>query len=116
MSQAKNIHVVLQGDIWLVRKEDASRAMSVHETQREAVDIARKIARAQKVQLVIHGRNGRVRERNIYGRDTAPPRPPEVLFPKFRASRSKKEIQKAVRVVMERLRNGSKAPSRTPKR
>ena len=116
MSHSKNIHVVLRYDIWVVRREDTFRATSVHETQREAVEVARKIARAQNSQLVIHGRNGRVRKRIIYGRSAAPPRPPEVLFPKFRASRSKKEIEKAVRAVMKEMESRSSNSSRTVKR
>ena len=111
MSQSTIIHVVLQRDIWLVRREDANRAMSVHKTQRDAVDVARKIARAQKGQLVIHGRNGRVRQRNIYGRYTGPRRPLEVLFPRMRASRSKKEIREAVRAVMEKSGRSARDPS-----
>src|SRR5690242_3687900 len=108
MSQSTIIHVVLWDDTWVVRRDDIYRAMSVHDTQREAVDVARKIARAQKGQLVIHGRTGRVRERRIYGKNPGPRRPPEVLFPKFRASRSKKVIQKAVRAVMKERENRSR--------
>jgi hypothetical protein len=116
MSQSTNIHVILRYDIWVVRREDTFRPTSVHETQREAIDIARKMARAQNGQLVIHGRNGRVRKRTIYHKNTAPRRPPEVLFPKFRASRSKKEIEKAVLAVMKKLENGSRSSPRTAKR
>lgn len=59
MSQSTIIHVVLWDDTWVVRRDDIYRAMSVHDTQREAVDVARKIARAKKGQLVIHRREKR---------------------------------------------------------
>ena len=45
------------------------RARSVHVTQREATQVAREIARTTERGLLVHGRDGRIRERNTYGRD-----------------------------------------------
>ena len=43
-------------------------------TQAEAIAAAREIARNQKSELVIHGRDGRIREKDSYGNDSFPPR------------------------------------------
>ncbi|MCU4363559.1 DUF2188 domain-containing protein, partial [Acinetobacter sp. WU_MDCI_Abxc22] len=46
---------------------------SHHRTQQEAFDAAREIAQNQKSEVLIHGRNGQIRERNSYGNDPFPP-------------------------------------------
>jgi hypothetical protein len=45
----------------------------VHRTQQEAIDVAREIARNQSSELFIHGKDGRIRERDSHGNDPAPP-------------------------------------------
>ncbi len=62
-------HVVPNGKGWSVRKAGASRASGTYKTQTEAVVKAVKIARNQKTELYIHGKDGRIRERNSYGND-----------------------------------------------
>jgi len=37
--------------------------------QAEARSTARKVAKSNEVELLVHGRNGRIRERNSYGSD-----------------------------------------------
>jgi hypothetical protein len=46
----------------------------VHETQADAIKAGTKIAQNQKTELYIHGRDGRIRERNSYGNDPHPPK------------------------------------------
>ena len=70
----KNQHVVPHGDGWAVRAEGNERATSVHRTQSEATDSARQIATNQRSEVLIHGRNGQIRERNSYGNDPCPPK------------------------------------------
>jgi Uncharacterized protein conserved in bacteria (DUF2188) len=70
----KNQHVVPHGDGWAVRGEGNERATSVHRTQSEATDAARQIATNQRSEVLIHGRNGQIRERNSYGNDPCPPK------------------------------------------
>lgn len=65
----KGQHVVPSTSGWSVRKAGASRASSNHTTQQEAIAAATTIARNQKTELYIHGRDGRIRERNSYGND-----------------------------------------------
>ncbi|MGR6329579.1 DUF2188 domain-containing protein [Sphingomonas sp. XXL09] len=71
---AKGQHVVPNAGGWGVKKAGASRASSVHTTQAEAIAAATQIARNQKTELYIHGRDGRIRERNSYGNDPHPPK------------------------------------------
>lgn len=66
---AKGQHVVPNGGKWSVRKAGSSRASGVYSTQGEAISEARKIAKNQGTELYIHGRDGRIRERDSYGND-----------------------------------------------
>ena len=70
----RNQHVVRHNRGWAVRGAGSQRATSVHRTQQAAIDAAREIARAQKSELFIHGRDGRIRERDSYGNDPYPPK------------------------------------------
>lgn len=69
----KNQHVVPDGDGWGVRGEGASRLTQRFGTQREAIERGREIAQNQESELLIHRRNGQIRERNSYGNDPFPP-------------------------------------------
>lgn len=60
------IHVVRSGDGWAVKKEGAARASSLHRTQQEAWRTGRELARAHETDVYLHGRDGRVQEREIY--------------------------------------------------
>lgn len=51
-----------------------SRDTSRHATQAEAITAARGIATNQRSEVVIHGRDGRIRDRDSYGNDPFPPR------------------------------------------
>lgn len=70
----KNQHVVKREDGWAVRGEKNQRDTSHHRTQAEAEQAARSIAINQKSEVLIHGENGRIRERNSYGNDPFPPK------------------------------------------
>lgn len=70
----KGQHVVPKGGKWGVLRAGASRASAVYATQKEAVAAARTLARNQGTELYIHGRDGRIRERDSFGRDSSPPK------------------------------------------
>lgn len=70
----KNQHVVPHAGGWAVRGAGNGRATSVHDTQRDAIDAARGIAKNQHSELLIHGSNGQIRDRDSYGGDPFPPR------------------------------------------
>ena len=70
----KSQHVVPSATGWSVQRAGATRASSRHATQQEAIAAATQIARRQQTELYIHGRDGRIRERNSYGSDPLPPK------------------------------------------
>lgn len=70
----KNQHIVPHKGGWAVRGAGNSRATSVHDTQREAISQGRGIARNQQSELLIHGRDGRIRARDSHGNDPCPPK------------------------------------------
>ncbi len=70
-----NQHVVRRGNEWGVLKEKSTRDTAVVDTQREAEKIARQIAINQGGDVIIHGRDGKIRDRNTYGKpDRFPPK------------------------------------------
>lgn len=70
----KNQHITKKGNDWRVIGEGNSKATKTFDTQKEAIDYGRKIAINQQSELVIHGVNGKIRDKDSYGRDTIPPR------------------------------------------
>ena len=69
----KNQHVVPHKDGWAVKGAGNSKATAIHPTQQSAITQARDIARNQGSEMLIHGANGRIRERNTYGKYPYPP-------------------------------------------
>ena len=70
----KGQHVVPKGGKWSVRKAGSSRATGTFATQKEAIERAREIAKNQRTELYIHGRDGRIRDRSSFGNDPYPPK------------------------------------------
>ena len=70
----KNQHVVPHKGDWAVRGEGNRRVTRITGTQREAIEIAREIARNQESELFIHRQDGRIRDRDSYGNDPYPPK------------------------------------------
>jgi uncharacterized protein YdaT len=71
---AKNQHVVPHNNQWAVLGEGNAKATAVYSTQQEAILRAKEIAQNQQSELLIHGTNGQIRERNSYGNDPFPPK------------------------------------------
>ncbi|MBI3965902.1 MAG: DUF2188 domain-containing protein [Chloroflexi bacterium] len=71
---AKNQHVIPHGGKWAVKGEGNKRITRTADTQKEALEVARQIARNQGVDVVIHGRDGNIRDKDSYGNDPFPPR------------------------------------------
>ncbi len=67
----QNQHVVPHQGDWAVRGEGNSKATSIHDTQAEAIDVARDIAINHRSEVVIHGRDGEIRDKDSYGNDPA---------------------------------------------
>lgn len=70
----KNQHVTKKDGEWRVIGEGNSRATKLFNTQKEAIECGRKIAINQQAELVIHGVNGKIRDKDTYGNDPMPPR------------------------------------------
>jgi hypothetical protein len=70
----KNQHVVPRDEGWAVRGEGNERDTSRHDTQSDAADAARDIARNQQSEVVIHRPDGRIRDKDSYGNDPNPPK------------------------------------------
>lgn len=71
-----NQHVVQRPDgTWAVLGEGNERDTSRHDTQRDAIDRAKEIAENQSGDAIIHGRDGKIRERDTHGKvDHHPPK------------------------------------------
>ena len=71
---SKNQHVVPYKGKWAVRGECNSRITSDHRTQSAAINAAVKIAKHEKSEVVIHGRDAKIRDKDSYGPDSCPPK------------------------------------------
>lgn len=71
---SKNQHVVPLDGQWAVRGVGNRRATRVFATQAEAIRAAREIARNQGAELVVHGADGRIRQKSSFGNDSYPPK------------------------------------------
>ena len=93
---AKTVHVYPSDDGWVVKQEGA-KTSGVFTTQKEAIESARVIVRdSVSSQMVVHGRDGRIREHLTHGL-------PRVQDPPGKRGRAK-SIEKAVgRVALERV-------------
>lgn len=71
----KNQHVTPRpGGGWQVKGAGNGKATTITKTQKEAIAAAIPIAKNQKSEVVIHGTNGRIRDKDSYGNDPNPPK------------------------------------------
>ncbi len=71
----KNQHITPHPDGgWQVKGEGNTKATVITDTQQQAIDAGRNIAKNQQSELLIHGRNGQIRARDSYGNDPHPPK------------------------------------------
>jgi len=59
---------------WNVQGAGNTRATKHTETKQEAIDYARQVAKNQKTELLIHGKDGKIQSRDSYGNDPYPPK------------------------------------------
>ena len=74
MSKRKSQHVVKHLNGWAAKGEGNNKATRVTATQKQAIEIAESIARNQKSDTKIHGKDGKIRAGNSYGNDPHPPK------------------------------------------
>lgn len=80
MSKGRDRTVYRSGDKWINKRNDADRASSKHDTQKEAIDAARRMLRNQGGgELTTKGLDGKIRSKDTIhpGRDPNPPRDKE---------------------------------------
>ena len=71
----KNIHVThRKDDSWAVIGEKDTRASGLYDTQAEALRAGRKLAQANESELVIHGRDNKIIDKDSFGNDPNPPK------------------------------------------
>lgn len=63
------IHVIPDGDRWAVIRDGVDRPLSTHPRQEEAVAAGRQRAREDETEFVLHGADGKIREKDSYGND-----------------------------------------------
>ena len=71
MARQHDVHTVTDGNKWTNKVGGQKRGQ--HETQEEAAKAGRELARENKSEHHLHGRNGQIRERRSYGNDPYPP-------------------------------------------
>lgn len=70
----KNVHVTHREEGWAVKSENTKRAEGIYDTQADAIERAREIAKNNRSELVIHDRNNLIRDKDSYGNDPYPPK------------------------------------------
>ena len=75
MSKSKDQHVTPHpAGGWQFNGAGNTRATARTATQKEAIELARAIAQKQQSELVIHGKDGKIRAKDSYGNDPYPPK------------------------------------------
>ena len=62
-----DVHVVPHGDVWAL--EVAGDKQESFHTQAEAIRRGRELAEREQGELVVHGEDGRIREKDSHGHD-----------------------------------------------
>lgn len=106
--QRHNQHVIPFDNGWAVREEGKTRPTKICQTQKDAIGAARVIAIRDRASVVIHSRDGRIRERESYGADPYPPKEMRtVLLPVTDTVTDPKKIREAVNEVIQESRKTS---------
>ena len=74
MAEKKNQWVSPQGEKWIVHAEGNTNHTERFDTQREAIDRARDIAKKLGSEVIVQGQDGEIRSRDSHGNDPYPPR------------------------------------------
>lgn len=71
----KNQHITHNSNGgWNVLGAGNSKPTKILPTKQEAINYGRNIAKNQGSELIIHGLNGRIQDKDSYGNDTYPPK------------------------------------------
>lgn len=73
----KNQWVSPRENGWAVHGEGNVGDTKICNTQKEAWDVAREIAKNQRSEVIVQGRDGRIRSKDSFGNDPCPPKDTE---------------------------------------
>lgn len=59
---------------WAVKKSGSTRASKSFDRKEDAIKYGRELSRKEKTELYIHKKDGRIQDRNSYGKDPFPPK------------------------------------------
>lgn len=74
MANRNNVHVVQRRNQWGTLRESAARTSGNFDTQAQAIQAGREMAKQGQGELLIHRKEGGIRARNSYGNDPFPPK------------------------------------------
>lgn len=70
-----NVHVLRNSDTsrrdkkWIIKLEGRERPRGHYRTQQEAIQAGRELSKDYRSELLVHGLNGRIRDKYSYGND-----------------------------------------------
>lgn len=70
----RNQHVVPLGNGWAVKGEGNAKFTAITERKAEATSIAKQIAKNYHSEIIIHGKDGTIQNKNSFGNDPNPPK------------------------------------------
>lgn len=73
MADKRPVHTVKHGDGWANKREGSPSVAKVYDTKKKAQEAGRDTAKKSRTEHVIHNKDGRIGEKNSYGRDPFPP-------------------------------------------
>jgi hypothetical protein len=59
-------YVLPLGNGWVIKSNLASRFTAITDSKRDAISIARNIAKTKKSELIVHGKSGKIETRESY--------------------------------------------------
>lgn len=66
MGKKSEVHIVPRASGWATIRPGSDRATGTYQTREEAIRAGRKIAKDRGTELIVHGRDGRIRESHSY--------------------------------------------------
>lgn len=70
----KNIHTTFKDGEWHSKKEGQDKPLSSHRTKEAAEKASVRQAKKDEVEHVIHGKDGKIQDKDSYGKDPNPPK------------------------------------------
>lgn len=74
MNKRNDVHVSRSPDRTTWKVSQGGQTLSNHRTQTNAIDAGKREAKQDRVDLVTHGRDGKIRSKDSYGKDPNPPK------------------------------------------